>query len=155
MPEIITTDHVFSADQQQKLVWLSNQMIPPEGGMPGGGDDEIMHSVLSTLISHQDLVQTALQVLDELAALRGAEKLSALNQESSEEVIAEFREQAAAFVQVLQSSVLPVYYRQDRVLESLGLPARAPFPSGNVVDKTDWSLLDPVRNREPFFREVD
>ncbi len=50
---------------------------------------------------------------------------------------------AATLVRV----VLQCYYRDDRVLRSLGLELRAPFPKGHVLPDGDWSLLDPVRAR--------
>jgi hypothetical protein len=46
--------------------------------------------------------------------------------------------------------VLLCYYRDDRVMVSLGLEARPPFPKGYVLEQGDWSLLDPVRARKPF-----
>ena len=53
---------------------------------------------------------------------------------------------------VLTRIVLLCYYRDDRVMLSLGLEARAPFPKGHVLEQGDWSLLDPVRARKPFWR---
>jgi hypothetical protein len=50
---------------------------------------------------------------------------------------------AATLVRV----VLQCYYRDDRVLRSLGLELRAPFPKGYTLEQGDWSLLDPVRAR--------
>jgi hypothetical protein len=50
--------------------------------------------------------------------------------------------------------VLLCYYRDDRVMLSLGLEPRAPFPKGHVLEGGDWSLLDPVRARKPFWREA-
>ena len=41
--------------------------------------------------------------------------------------------------------MLLCYYRDDRVMVSLGLEARPPFPKGHVLEQGDWSLLDPVR----------
>ena len=35
------------------------------------------------------------------------------------------------------------YYRDDRVMVSLGLEARPPFPKGHVLEQGDWSLLRP------------
>jgi len=49
--------------------------------------------------------------------------------------------------------ILGAYYRDDRVLLAIGHEARAPFPKGYVVEQGDWSLLDPVRNRTPFWRD--
>ena len=55
-------------------------------------------------------------------------------------------------VGVLTRLVLLCYYRDDRVMVSLGLEARPPFPKGYVLEQGDWSLLDPVRARKPFWR---
>ena len=44
--------------------------------------------------------------------------------------------------------------RDDRVMVSLGLEPRPPFPEGHVLEQGDWSLLDPVRSRRPFWRQV-
>lgn len=41
----------------------------------------------------------------------------------------------------------------DRVLHAIGLEPRAPFPKGHIVEQGDWSLLDPVRTRPPFWRD--
>jgi hypothetical protein len=50
--------------------------------------------------------------------------------------------------------VLLCYYRDDRVMHSLGQEPRAPFPKGHEVEQGDWSLLDPVRARPPIWRKV-
>lgn len=39
-------------------------------------------------------------------------------------------------------------------MRSLGMEVRAPFPKGFDVEPGDWSLLDPVRARAPFYRPV-
>jgi len=46
------------------------------------------------------------------------------------------------------------YYRDDRVMQSLGMEARPPYPLGFTLEQGDWSLLDPVRKREKFYRVV-
>ncbi|CAN5132580.1 hypothetical protein BH10PSE6_BH10PSE6_56580 [soil metagenome] len=48
--------------------------------------------------------------------------------------------------------ILLCYYRDDRVMRSLGQEPRPPFPIGHVVEQGDWSLLDPVKQRAPFYR---
>jgi len=40
------------------------------------------------------------------------------------------------------------------VAGSLGQEPRPPFPKGHVVEQGDWSLLDPVKARKPFYRRV-
>ena len=50
--------------------------------------------------------------------------------------------------------VLQCYYRDDRVVRSLGLEPRPPYPKGHVLEDGDWSLLDPVRARPPMWRRA-
>jgi len=35
----------------------------------------------------------------------------------------------------------------------LGMEARPPFPHGYTLEQGDWSLLDAVRKRLPFWRD--
>ena len=46
------------------------------------------------------------------------------------------------------------YYTNDRVLEGLGLEVKPPFPDGNNVESCDFSLLEPVIQRDKFMREA-
>ncbi len=47
-----------------------------------------------------------------------------------------------------------VYYRDDRVMRSLDMELRPPFPGGFTVEQGDWSLLDPVRSRPKLWRDA-
>ncbi|MEL0323231.1 MAG: hypothetical protein VXA00_02580, partial [Rhodospirillales bacterium] len=51
--------------------------------------------------------------------------------------------------------VVQCYYRDDRVMTSLGMELRAPHPKGYEVATGDWSLLEPVRRRQSFYRPTD
>src|SRR6516162_1999713 len=42
----------------------------------------------------------------------------------------------------------------DRVMRSLGLEPRPPYPKGFEVEQGDWSLLDPVRARPKLYRDA-
>ena len=57
-------------------------------------------------------------------------------------------------VMALGRVVLSAYYRDDRVVRSLGREPGPPFPRGHVMPPTDWSLLDPVKTRAPFWRKA-
>jgi hypothetical protein len=41
----------------------------------------------------------------------------------------------------------------DRVMRSLGMEPRPPFPEGFEMGQGDWSLLDPVRARAKLYRD--
>ena len=58
-------------------------------------------------------------------------------------------------ITALGRAVLQCYYRDERVIRSLGLEPGAPFPKGHSVQQGDWSLLEAVRNRPPMWRDVD
>ena len=143
MSELISTDIPFSSEERQLLAWLSDQMIPPEGDLPGGGDAAVQLDALPYLVKHAAIVSAALADLISRQIKAAGEDLDT------------FKADHPVFIQVFQQAVIASYYRQDAVLTSLGLPARAPFPEGNTVEPTDWSLLDPVRQKTPFFKEVD
>jgi hypothetical protein len=54
---------------------------------------------------------------------------------------------------VLGRVILQCYYRDDRVLRSVGLEPRAPFPKGHTIEQGYWSLLDAVRSRPLLWRD--
>ena len=67
---------------------------------------------------------------------------------------ASFSLQGGVKVATLSRVVLACYYRDDRVVRSLGLEPRPPFPLGHTLEQGDWSLLDPVRARPKMWRDV-
>ncbi len=57
-------------------------------------------------------------------------------------------------VTTLGRVILQCYYRDDRVMLSLGLEPRPPFPKGHTLEQGDWSLLDAVRGRPKIWRDA-
>jgi len=106
--------------------------------------------MLKTLGRDTDMVKRA---LDHLARLAG-KPLAALDPAKRDAVIGEFRATGGAATATLVRVVLQCYYRDDRVLRSLGIELRAPFPKGHVLPDGDWSLLDPVRARPTNLRRA-
>src|SRR5271170_5364825 len=98
-------------------------------------------------------VRLVREALDELARLAGL-PLASLDPTHREAVAMEFRAKGGAAVATLTRVVLQCYYRDDRVVRSLGLEPRPPYPKGHVLEDGDWSLLDPVRARPPFWRRA-
>jgi len=91
--------------------------------------------------------------LDHLARLAGM-PLARLDPTLREAVAKEFRANGGAPAATLVRVVLQCYYRDDRVLRSLGLELRPPFPKGHVLPDGDWSLLDPVKKRPSKLRQA-
>ncbi|MGC1410657.1 MAG: hypothetical protein WA864_17145 [Acetobacteraceae bacterium] len=129
---------------------LAGMIIPAseQYGVPGADDDTIFADIVNSLGRDRNDVRTALATLRTLAG----GPFAALDAAHRGEVAAKLRAEGGAPVGVLSRIVLLCYYRDDRVMVSLGLEARPPFPKGHVLEQGDWSLLDPVRARKPFWR---
>lgn len=117
--------------------------VSDEYMVPGADDPAIQADMLATLGRDTKLVAAA---LDHLARLAG-QPLAELDAARRDAVAQEFRSSGGAAAATLVRVVLQCYYRDDRVLRSLGLELRAPFPKGFVLPDGDWSLLDPVKAR--------
>lgn len=131
---------------------LAGMIVPPSAkyGVPGADDATILADIVGSIGRDFDHVRAALTQLRSLAGGSFAELDSARRVAVATQLRAE-RTQAVA---VLTRIVLLCYYRDDRVMVSLGLELRPPFPKGHVIEQGDWSLLDPVRARDPFWRPV-
>ena len=128
-------------------------MIIPESeeyNVPGADDADIQADILATLGRDTGMVRAA---LDHLARLAG-KPLAELDSEKRDAVAGEFRATGGAAAAALVRVVLQCYYRDDRVLRSLGHELRAPFPKGYTLEQGDWSLLDPVKARPPSLRRA-
>jgi hypothetical protein len=132
---------------------LAGTIIPPSTmyGVPGADDERIFNDVLRSLERDRDDVGRALAQLADLAGGAFAD----LEPARRAEVAAGFRAAGGAPLAALVRVVLLCYYRDDRVMRSLGQEVRPPFPKGHVVEQGDWSLLDPVRARPRMYRPVD
>jgi hypothetical protein len=142
----------LSATEARDLRALAGQIIPASAkyGVPGADDEAIFSDICKSLERDRDDVRRALATL---AGLSGG-SFAGLDAERRTEVANTFRETGGAPLAALVRLVLLCYYRDDRVMRSLGQEPRPPFPLGHVVEQGDWSLLDPVRARPPIYRKV-
>ena len=136
--------------QSDDLRAIAGAIIPAsmEFDVPGADDPAIQADIVATLGRDTGLVREA---LDGLARLAGS-PLAGLDPARREAVALELRGKGGAAVATLTRVVLQCYYRDDRVVRSLGLEPRPPYPKGHVLEDGDWSLLDPVRARPPMWR---
>lgn len=138
--------------QRDDLRTVAAMIVPAsdEYKVPGADDAAIQADILATLGRDTVLV---LQALDHLARLAGG-PLAELDAARRDAVAQEFRANGGAAAATLVRVVLQCYYRDDRVLRSLGLELRAPFPKGYVLPDGDWSLLGPVKARAGTLRRA-
>ena len=134
------------------LSCLAGMIVPASAkyGVPGADDATILADIVASLGRDFDHVRAALTRLRSLAD----GPFAALDAPRRSAIATQLRAERNQSVAVLTRIVLLCYYRDDRVMVSLGLEPRPPFPQGHVIEQGDWSLLDPVRARAPFWRPV-
>ena len=148
----MAAENTLTALQRDDLRTVAGMMIPPSAqyAVPGADDAAIQADILATLGRDAGRVREA---LDDLARLAG-KPLSELDAARRDAVASEFRARGGAAATTLIRVVLQCYYRDDRVLRSLGLELRPPFPIGYPLEQGDWSLLDPVKARPSTLRRT-
>jgi hypothetical protein len=148
----MSAENALSSAQRDDLRTIAAMIIPAstEYGVPGADDAAIQADILKTLGRDTETVRAA---LDHLARLAGT-PLADLDPARRDAVAKEFRASGGTAAATLVRVVLQCYYRDDRVLRSLGLELRAPFPKGYTLEEGDWSLLNPVKSRPPSLRRA-
>ncbi|WP_369725580.1 hypothetical protein AB8Z38_13175 [Bradyrhizobium sp. LLZ17] len=148
----MSADNPLTPRQHDDLRTIAAMIVPAsdEHKVPGADDPAIQTDMLVTLGRDSVLVR---QALDHLARLAG-QPLAELDAARRDAVAQAFRSSGGAAAATLVRVVLQCYYRDDRVLRSLGLELRAPFPKGYVLEDGDWSLLDPVKARGGTLRRA-
>jgi hypothetical protein len=138
---------MLSARETDDLRAFAGTMIPASAthGVPGADDEKIFTDIVKSIGRDLDDLRVALKNLAGIAGLPAAARLDRANA---------FRAEGGPPLQAIARVVLQCYYRDDRVMRALGQEPRSPFPKGHVVEQGDWSLLDPVKKRPPFWRKV-
>ena len=153
MNDKIIVSEIFVSQLRRTLVALLDTMIPAndEFEAPSAGTDDIVSDVVQSMSGDAPtVVSEMLARLNEQSSVRFED----LDAAARWRVFSDLQKTEGHALRTLSGVLLQCYYRNDQVLESLGMEARSPFPQGNEVEQGDWSLLDPVKARDPFYREV-
>ena len=140
----------LTAAEARDLRAFAGTMIPASDryAAPGADDEAIFSEIERSLGRDREDIGLALGRLSLLAGGAFAD----LPADRRLTVANELRAEGGAPLAALTRVILLCYYRDDRVMRSLGQEPRSPFPLGHVVEQGDWSLLDPVKKRAPFYR---
>lgn len=128
-------------------------MVPSSADyrVPGANDGTIFADIVRSLGRDQSAVRKALAMLREMV---GGD-FAAIDEAEAEATAMALLRREGPEITALGRAVLQCYYRDERVIRSLGLEPGPPFPKGHTVQQGDWSLLEAVRNRPPMWRDVD
>ena len=141
MTDTIATDNPFTPQERTILQTLAGMIIPPSSvyQVPGADDDLIFADILNTARANENEVRTALAF---------AQSIDKPLQSATAEL------QGSPELNPVVTIVMQCYYRDDRVMESLNMEARPPFPKGFEVSQGDWSILEPVQQRGKIWRDA-
>ena len=141
----------LSAAEIDALRKIAGTMVPADAavGMPGADDPAILDDIVRSTGRDLPLVREALAAI----ATKSGGPLAEMDLTTRERLINDWYASGGAAAMALGRVIVGAYYRDDRVLLALGHEARAPFPKGYVLEQGDWSLLDVVRGRKPFWRD--
>jgi hypothetical protein len=141
----------LSAAEISDLRDIAGTMIPesPEHGVPGADDPAILYDIANSLGRDLPLVREALAAI----AAKSGSAFARMDRDRREALINDYYSSGGTAAASLGRVILGAYYRDDRVLLALKLEARPPFPEGYTLEQGDWSLLDAVCKRPPFWRD--
>jgi hypothetical protein len=152
MPNVlpVATGQALSSDECRSLRCLVGIVIPAsaEYDVPGADDEAIFADILSSVGEDLHLVRQALRDLDGLSGGPFADVPVAGQRALAQRL----RDEHPASAKLLAEITVKSYYRDDRVMRSLGMEPRPPFPQGFELEPGDWSLLAPVRARGRIYR---
>lgn len=142
----------LTEDEACSLRRVASLMIPASESyqVPGADDEKIFADVLGSLDREGPAVKEALRQLSDLAGRPFVD----LPAHACDGVLTRFRAQSTALADALVRVIARCYYRDDRVMLSIGMEPRPPFPKGFELEQGDWSLLEPVRMRGKIFRDA-
>ena len=141
------TDTGLSPRESRDLRRVAGLMVPASDvyKVPGADDPKIVADIEKSI--GRDMADMH-KALAELAGIADTDDAAAMAKAGA------FKTQGGAQVAALERCILQCYYRDDRVVISLGLEARPPFPLGYTLEQGDWSLLDPVRKRAKMWKDA-
>ena len=151
------TDDGFTPDEKKAVASLLDVIVPPstDGRLPGAGALGLLAHVERTVLKTpmlRPVVEYGLSALEERARARGAAGFAALSPSDQAALLADFAATDQFVLPALLFLAYGGYYQHPRIVEALGLEARAPHPKGYGMEPDDFTLLDPVRRRGKMYR---
>ncbi len=156
MSDLIHSNNPFSSVELATMRRVAGLMIPAsaEYSMPSADDDAIFGMIVARAGEAAAVIKTGLGVLDNLARERQSMAYVDLNDADAGQLVEDLQGARESFMRLLMSTIVQCYYQDDRVMVALDMEPRPPFPEGYEVEQGDWSLLDPVKARDKFYRTV-
>jgi hypothetical protein len=144
--------HPFNQQEKHLLRRLAGSIISASDQLklPGADEETIFAEILRRVERKSELRQGMAEFFAEFG---GIEKVANLDNGDFQALMDVVQTKQHMFLATTLILVVQSYYQNPAVLRALNKPDRPPFPEGNVLEQGDWSLLDQVKKREPFYRK--
>jgi hypothetical protein len=148
----MSVSHTFTQQEKHLLRGLAGSIISAseELKMPGADDETIFDELLERAERSSSFRR---QMGDFFAEFGGVAAVTDLNDTDFKVLMEMVQKKQHPFLDRAMSMVAVIYYQNPDVLRALNKDVDPPFPRGHDLEQGDWSLLDPVKNRAPFFRK--
>ena len=134
----------LTAGEWRDLRRLAGFMVPAssEYGVPGADDETVFADIVRSLGRDRNDVRKALAMLRDMSDGAFAD----LDDEKAEATAMRLLGCDEPVLTPLGRAVLQCYYRDDRVVQALGLEPRAPFPRGHALEQLSLiHISEPTR----------
>ena len=157
MPESIASDKPLSTTQRAIFDIVLDHIIPadPQRGKPSAAEVNVYDYIFDRDPSSFNEIAQQLDELETAADNEYKQSFATLTRASQEEIVQRKRTENPQFLITLAVHTTTCYYLDAKVMQAIGLPARAPYPEGFTVPRGDLSLLDPVRERDFMWRRAE
>ena len=130
---------------------LLDALLPAsaDGLLPAGSDVGFFEMLEQQ--GERDWLGAELQLVQQSGA--SAAPPGSLETPDPQALLERLKSQHFTFLNALSKKLMHCYYQDGRVMQAIGLEARAPFPMGYHVEEGDWSLLEAVYDRGELYRK--
>jgi Gluconate 2-dehydrogenase subunit 3 len=146
----------LNSAQMATLNVLIDLFIPAssDGRMPSARSLHLYADLSDLSAKDRQVFEQALSDIDARAIELHGSNFAQLSTKDAQSLVEKLRAEASPFIQIFMTQTAGRYLAHDTVMPLLGLEVRPPWPTGNQVIEGDWSLIDVVRKRPKFYREV-
>lgn len=156
MTQPIASDNPLTAVQRAIFDVVLDQMIPEDSTRkkPSAADVGVFEYIAERNPASFVEIGRQLDELDALASASYRKRYSELTRELQDETLNRLHAADSRFLLTLALQTVECYYLDRRVMSTIGLPTRPPYPDGYTVQRGDLSLLEPVRERGEIWRRT-
>lgn len=152
------TEAAFFVEAQRALLaGILDQIVPPDGRLPGAGAlgvADYIDGIVGKSVELKRLFAHGLAQVEIASRAMHSSDFAALSAEQKDAVLRRVEASEPRFFEALVRQTYNGYYTNPRVLKLLGLEARPPQPRGYRVEMGDLSLMENVKKRGRAYREV-